>query len=40
MVGWHHLLNRDEFEQTLGIGDRQGGLVCYGHGGCEESDTE
>ena len=30
MVGWHHRLNGDEFEQTLGVGDGQGGLVCCG----------
>ena len=29
MVGWHHQLNGDEFEQTLGVGDGQGGLACY-----------
>ena len=28
MVGWHHRLNRHEFEQTLGAGDGQGGLAC------------
>ena len=28
MVGWHHQLNGHEFEQTLGVGDRQGNLVC------------
>ena len=28
MVGWHHWLDRDEFEQALGIDDRQGSLVC------------
>ena len=28
MVGWHHQLNGHEFEQALGIGDGQGGLVC------------
>ena len=28
MVGWHHQLNGDEFEQTLGAGDGQGGLAC------------
>ena len=28
MVGWHHQLNGHEFEQTPGVGDRQGGLVC------------
>ena len=29
MVGWHHRLNAHEFEQALGVGDGQGGLVCY-----------
>ena len=28
MVGWNHQLNGHEFEQTLGVGDGQGGLVC------------
>ena len=28
MVGWHHQLDEHEFEQTLGVGDGQGGLVC------------
>ena len=28
MVGWHHWLNGHEFEQALGIGDRQGSLAC------------
>ena len=28
MVGWHHQLNGLEFEQTLGVGDGQGSLVC------------
>ena len=23
MVGWHHQLNGSEFEQALGLGDRQ-----------------
>ena len=27
MVGWHHLLNGHEFEQTLGDDERQGRLV-------------
>ena len=27
MVGWHHRLDGDEFEQALGIGDGQGSLV-------------
>ena len=28
MVGWHHWLNRHEFEQALGNGDGQGSLMC------------
>ena len=28
MGGWHHGLNGHEFEQTLGVGDGQGGLAC------------
>ena len=28
MVGWHHQLNGGEFEQTLGVGDGEGGLAC------------
>ena len=34
MVGWHHWLDGREFEQALGVGDGQGGLVCcspWGH---------
>ena len=27
MVGWHHWLNRHEFEQTLGDNEEQGSLV-------------
>ena len=30
MVGWHHQLNGHEFGWTPGVGDGQGGLVCYG----------
>ena len=28
MVGWHHRLNGQEFEQASGVGDGQEGLVC------------
>ena len=28
IVGWHHWLNGHEFEQTPGVCDGQGGLVC------------
>ena len=38
MVGWHHRINGQEFEQALGVGDGQGGLVCSSWGR-EESDT-
>ena len=39
MVGWHHRLNGQEFEQTSGDGDGQGSLVCYSPRGHKESDT-
>ena len=32
MAGWHHRLNGHEFEETPGVGDGQGGLVCAIHG--------
>ena len=32
MVGWHHQLNRHEFEQTLGDGEGQGSLVLQSMG--------
>ena len=28
MFAWHHRLYGHEFEQALGVGDGQGGLVC------------
>ena len=39
MVGWHHRLSGHEFEQALGVGDGQGGLVCCSPWGHKESDT-
>ena len=39
MAGWHHRLDRRESEWTLGVGDGQGGLVCFSSWGCKESDT-
>ena len=39
MVGWHHRLNGHEFEQALGVGDGQGGLVRCSSQDCKESDT-
>ena len=38
MVGWHHWLKGHESEQTPGVGDGQGGLVCCGSWGRKESD--
>ena len=38
MVGWHHQLNGQEFEQTLGDSEGQGSLVCYSPGGRKEAD--
>ena len=38
VVGWHHQLNGHEFEQALGVGDRQRSLVCCSPWGCKESD--
>ena len=39
MVVWHHQLDRHELEQALGVGDRQGSLMCCSSWGCKESDT-
>ena len=38
MVGWHHRLDGHEFEQAPGVGDGQGGLVCFSPQGQKESD--
>ena len=38
-VGWHHLFNGREFEQTLGDGEGQGSLVCCSPWGHKELDT-
>ena len=38
MVRWNHRLNGHEFEQDWGVGDGQGGLVCYRPWGHKESD--
>ena len=38
MVGWHHRLNGHEFEQDLGVDDRQGSLACCSPQGCKEAD--
>ena len=39
MVECHSQLNEHEFEQTLGVGDGQGGLACCSPWGRKESDT-
>ena len=39
MVGWHHQLNRCEFEQAPGDGEWQGSLACCSPWGRKESDT-
>ena len=36
--GWHHQLNRHEFEQVPGVGDGQGSLACCSPWGCKELD--
>ena len=38
MVGWYHQLDGYEFEQALGVGDRQGSLVCCSPWGGKELD--
>ena len=38
MIGWHHQLYGHEFEQALGVGDGQGGLVYCDSWGLKESD--
>ena len=35
MVGWHHQLYGNEFEQALGVGDGQGSLACYNPWDCK-----
>ena len=39
MVGWHHQLDGHEFEQSPGVGDRQGSVACCSPWGHKESDT-
>ena len=39
MAGWHHRLDGRESEWTPGVGDGQGGLVCWNSWGRKESDT-
>ena len=37
--GWHHQLNGHEFEQTPGVSEGQGKMVCCSPWGRKESDT-
>ena len=39
VVGWHQWLNACEFEQAMGVGDRQGSLECCSPWGRKELDT-
>ena len=39
IAGWHHWLDGHESEWTPGVGDGQGGLVCWDSWGHKESDT-
>ena len=39
MVGWHHQLDRHEFEQALGVDDRQTAAWCAAVHGVAELDT-
>ena len=39
MVGWHHRLDGQEFEQTAGDSEGQGSLVCCSPWCCKETDT-
>ena len=32
MIEWHHQLDGHEFEHSLGVGDGQRSLACYGQG--------
>ena len=38
MVGWHHWLDRHEFEQAPGVSDGHGSLACCSPYVCKESD--
>ena len=38
MVRWYHQLDGNEFEQALGVGDRQRSLACCSPWSCKESN--
>ena len=39
MVGWHHRINGQEFEQAPADSEGQGSLMCCSPRGLKESDT-
>ena len=39
MVGWHHQVDGQKFEQALGVGNGQGNLACCSSWGHKELDT-
>ena len=39
MVRWHHQLDEHEYEQALGVGERQRSQACCIPWGLKESDT-
>ena len=39
MIGWHHQLNGNEFEQALSDGEGPGSLACCSSWGCKAPDT-
>ena len=39
MVGWHHWIDGQDSEQTLGNNEGQGSLACCSPWSCKESDT-
>ena len=40
MIGWHHRVNGQEFEQTLGDSGGQGSLAWCSPKGCKESQSQ
>ena len=38
MVGWHHLFDGHELEQTPRVGEGEGSLACFSPWGHKESD--
>ena len=39
MVGWHHWPDGHEFEESPGVGEGQGSLLCCSPWGRSELDT-